>query len=253
MKKLIKLILFLSVIIYITIGTYFYIIQDSLVYNPKPKAPNTLKEKIFKIDGELIHATLVNSEKDIAIIYFGGNAEDVDYNYSKFSKVFSKYTVYLVQYRGFANSSGIPTEKNLYSDALYIYDYLKKKYKSITVIGRSLGSGVATYLASKREVKKLILVTPFDSIENIAKSRFNIYPISLMLRDKFDSLSRIKDIKSPTLIIYAQNDETVKKERTDNLVKEFPNSQLIIKTVKDAGHSSILEHESYYIYMKEFL
>ncbi|WP_373072766.1 alpha/beta hydrolase [Sulfurimonas sp.] len=195
---------------------------------------------------------MVNEGQKKAIIYFGGNAEDVEYNFLRFTMTFKKHTVYLVQYRGYLNSTGIPNEKSLYSDALHIYDQIKNRYESVSVIGRSLGSGIATYLASKREIEKLVLVTPFDSIEKVAQQKFKIFPISLMLRDKYDSASRIEDIDTDTLIIYAQNDMTVYNERTKELIKEFPKSQLSVKLLKNETHNSVLENVEYYTYMKKF-
>jgi len=253
MKKFIKSFLSISITSYILIGSYIYFNQDKLLYFPTPKAQNTYKEKIFINQNESIYATLINEGKEKVIIYLGGNAEDVDTNYHKFSKAFKQHTIYLVQYRGYANSTGTPIEKNLYADALFIYDAIKDKYKDISVIGRSLGTGVATYLASKREVNKLVLVTPYDSIESIAQSRYFYYPISILLRDKYDSISRIDAIKAPTLIIYAQNDETIRKKHTDKLVSQFPSSQISIKTIENTGHSSILESPKYYTLIKEFL
>jgi esterase/lipase len=227
--------------------------QDAILYHPKPKGLNNFKEKVFNNEGESIHATLINEGHEKAIIYFGGNAEDVDYNYLQFAMTFKKHTVYLVQYRGYLNSTGKPTEKNLYSDALYIYDQIKNDYEDISLIGRSIGSAIAAYLASKREIEKLVLVTPFDSIENVAQQKFKIFPISLILRDKYDTLSSVKDIDAKTLIIYAQNDKTIDYERTDKLIKKFPKSKVNVKILNNETHNSIFGNMNYYLYMKNFI
>ena len=253
MKKLLKSLLLFLLTTYIISAILIYFLQDKLLYFPTKKAKNNYKESVFINNGESIHATVVNPKNKKAIIYFGGNAEDVDANYPHFSYTFKKHTTYLVQYRGYGNSTGEPNEKNLLSDALHIYDTIKTKYKSISVIGRSLGTGIATDLASKREVEKLVLVSPYDSIKSVAKDILFIYPISLILKDKYDSLSKVDTIKAPTLILYAQNDKTIKKEHTDNLVKTFPPSQVTVKTINHETHNSILQNSDYYFYLKKFL
>jgi len=240
------------VIAYLSFGLFLFIAQDNFLYFPTPKTNNNYKQKIFINEDESIYTTVLNSGNKKAIIYFGGNAEDVDNNANIFTKIFKNHTVYLVKYRGYGNSTGKPREQNLYSDALYIYDSIKFKYKDISIIGRSLGSGIATLLASKREINKLTLITPFDSIKNIAQKQIPFYPISLLLRDKYDSISRVHLIKAPTLILTAQNDKIIDKSYSDNLANKFLPSQLTMKIINNEDHNSILYNTKYFNLIKEF-
>lgn len=247
--------LFIAILLfYILIGIFLFFKQESFLYFPTQNT-NTIiyTEKIFTNEDESIHVTILNEGEDKAIIYFGGNAENVNNNASKFSYIFHDYTVYLVSYRGYNNSTGTPSEKNLYSDALYVFDSIKKQYENIFVIGRSLGSGVATFLASKRDINKLVLITPFDSIINVAQEKIPFYPISIILKDKYDSLSRVDFIKAKTLILSAQNDRVIDSHHTQNLINKFPKSQLTSKTIENENHNSISNNKEYYDSLKEFL
>ena len=87
-----------------------------------------------------------------AIIYFGGNAESMAQSSDEIARQFPAFTVYLMDYRGYGRSTGEPSEEGLYSDALKLYDTMKSKYESISIGGRSLGSGIAVYVASQRKV-----------------------------------------------------------------------------------------------------
>ena len=92
-----------------------------------------------------------------------------------------------MDYRGYGFSTGVSTEATLYRDALKLYDSVKSKHTRISLGGRSLGTAVATYVAAYREVSKLALITPFDSIVNVAQGKYPVYPVHLLLHDTFDS------------------------------------------------------------------
>ncbi|MCD4667657.1 MAG: alpha/beta hydrolase [Sulfurimonas sp.] len=252
MRRVIKSILSISFSVYFIIGLFLFIKQDNFLYFPTQKAESTYKKEIFTNEKESISTTVLNIGQNKAIIYFGGNAENVDNNINNFTEIFKDYTVYLVKYRGYGKSTGQPTEQALYSDALNIYDSIKNKYLNISVIGRSLGTGVATYLAAKRNIHKLALITPFDSMESVAQKQFPIYPMSLLLKDKYKSIDRVNKIKAKTLILMAQNDQVIKKEHTENLANKFPVSQITIEIIGNENHNSISSNKLYYTLLKKY-
>lgn len=252
MKKIMKLILSIFFSIYSILAIFLYIKQNDFLYFPTQKLETIYKEKVFINENESISTTVINFGQKQAIIYFGGNAENVDYNVNDFKNMFKDYTVYLIKYRGYGRSSGKPTEKALYSDALHIYDSIKNRYLNISVIGRSLGSGVATYLASKRSIDKLTLITPFDSIQSVAQAKFPIFPMSLLLKDKYKSIDRVHKIKSQTLILMAQNDQVIKNMHSINLANKFPTSQVTIEVIENENHNSISNNKLYYALLKKY-
>ncbi len=253
MKELFISIITISIIIYLISSIFLFIKQRDFLYFPTQQTKHPFNEEIFHNDDIKIKTTVLNKNNKNSIIYFGGNAENVDYNADIFTEIFPEHTIYLIKYRGYGGSTGNPKEKNLYLDALHIHDKIKSKYETVSVIGRSLGSGVATYLASKRDIDKLILVTPFDSIQNIAQEIFPLFPMSLLLQDKYNSIGRVRSIKSKTLIISAQNDQVIGKKHTEKLVNEFPTSQVIFKVVKGASHNSISDNQYYYELLQQFI
>ncbi len=237
-------------IAYVLIGILLYIKQRDFLYFPTEVIKTDYLQKIFSINGEKIHSTIINPKKQHAIIYFGGNAGTVDYNVEQFSKL-KEHTSYLVKYRGYSGSSGEPTEEGLYADALAIYDEIQSEYKSISIIGRSLGSGVATWLTSQREVEKLVLVTPYDSITNVAQERFSLYPVFLIIKDKYDSISSIKSINTATLILIAQNDTMISYARSQALVEASKNPKVVI--IPNTTHNSISDTTEYQQILQSFL
>lgn len=254
MKAIILTLLLLIVIGYILAALYLYINQRSMIYFPH-KGPSDLHDATFEIenDGHILKGWVVNPERQKAIIYFGGNSERIEGNIAAFQKLFPLYSLYLLNYRGFGESDGKPTEAGLYRDALAIYDQLKAEHPHISVIGRSLGSGVATWLAASRKVEKLILITPFDSAQQVAQKVYPYFPMSLLLKDKHDSWSRAHQIDSRILMIIASNDTIISREHSDRLAEQFKPQQLKVVVVEDATHNTISSHAEFYDSMQAFM
>ena len=225
---------------YLAACAILYFAQGSLLYHPTNEAAVPESAKIsLEIDGETLRILVRPADGPKALIYFGGNADDVSFNLYGFADSIPQTNLYLVNYRGYGGSTGSPSEQALYSDALAVYDFARTRHASISVLGRSLGSGVATYLAANREIEKLVLVTPFDSIVSVAKHQFPIFPVSLLLIDKFDSASRVKEVRASTLVLIAQNDSVIPRRNSESLIAHFPSNQIVVREIPGTSHDSI--------------
>ncbi len=174
-----------------------------------------------------------------AILYFGGNAEDVSVNLASFSEWFPDHALYLLHYRGYGGSTGSPTERNNESDAAALFRLVKVQHPDVAVIGRSLGTGVAVHLASEQPASRLVLVTPFDSIVGIAASEFPWLPVRLMLLDRYDSGKYAPGIRIPTTIIVAENDEIIPRASTELLLGRFRKGVASMTVIPGVGHNTI--------------
>jgi len=253
MKKIIKKISILLLLGYVGMGLFLYINQRDFLYFPTPDISTSYTDMVLQNEGEAINVIVLNKGYKNAILYFGGNAESMARSSDYIAQQFPTFTVYLMDYRGYGGSTGEPTEEGLYSDALKLYDTIKPKHDRISIGGRSLGSGIATYVAAHREVSKLALITPFDSIVNVAHGRYPIYPVSLLLHDKYDSKSRAKEIKAKTFIVLAQQDSVILRERTQQLINAFDPAQLEVTVIKNRGHNDISSDARYYKIMQDFI
>jgi pimeloyl-ACP methyl ester carboxylesterase len=204
-------------------------------------------------DGASLKIWHVARPGDRAVIYFGGNGDDVVWFIDDFAKAFPDRSVYLVNYRGYAGSTGLPTEKALLGDAEAVFDEVHATHSDVAVIGRSLGSGVAVHVAAIRDVTKLVLVTPYDSIESLAEAQFSWFPVSWLLQDKFDSRSRAKNVQSPVLVLMAENDGVIPRANSERLVAAFAPGLVSAKTIAGADHDSIVRSATYLAAMHEFL
>ncbi|MGH8129518.1 MAG: alpha/beta hydrolase, partial [Steroidobacteraceae bacterium] len=194
--------------VYVALCALLFLAQRSQIYFPVPESNAAgTKTMRFVHDGVDLKIWVVSRTGPKALIYFGGNAEDVAFNLTAFASAFPEHSLYLVNYRGYGGSTGSPSESGLTADAIAFYDHLRPRHPEISVIGRSLGAGVAVQLASVREVDRLVLVTPFDSLVNVARAHFSYIPVGLLLRDRYDSASRVRAIEAKTLIVIAGSDE----------------------------------------------
>ena len=242
------------ILLYLVVGLFLYLRQRYFLYYPTPKIIAANYKNIFlENENEKINIIVLNEGHENAILYFGGNAESMAQSADYIAGQFPAFTVYLMDYRGYGLSTGEASEEGLYSDALHLYDSVKEKHARISVGGRSLGTAVATYVAANREVSKLALITPFDSIVNVAQERYPLYPVHLLLHDKYDSAGRAKEIKAATFIVIAQNDELIPRERTEALIDAFDPAQLETAVIENRGHGDISSDERYYRIMQEFI
>jgi esterase/lipase len=253
LKKIIKKISILLLLGYVGMGVFLYLNQRDFLYFPTADTSTAYKNMILQNEGASINIIVLNEGYENAILYFGGNAESMAQSSDYIAQQFPTFTVYLMDYRGYGSSTGEPTEEGLYSDALKLYDTIKVKHHRISIGGRSLGSGIATYVASKREVSKLALITPFDSIVNVANGRYPIYPVSFLLHDKYDSKSRVKNIRAKTFIVIAEDDSVILRERTQKLIDAFDPAQLEVTIIKNRGHIDISSDAKYYKIMQDFI
>ena len=134
--------------------------------------------------------------------------------------------ILLISWRGFSGNKGSPTEKNLYEDADAAIKWLNKKNvknNKIVLYGESLGTGVAVEMAKKNNFNSIILESPFTSIENSAKIYYPYLPVKFLLKDRYDSISKIKKINSPILIMHGEKDEVVPFSMGKELFKQANN------------------------------
>lgn len=242
MRRVLSSLLLVVVLAYAAACAALFFFQRSLLYFPQPAQVAT---PLLPVEGRpgvvASHRALAGPQ---AVIYFGGNGEDVSQNLAPLAQAFPAHAIHLMHYRGYGHSTGKPTEADIAADALALFDQVQRGHPQVTVIGRSLGSGVAMRLASQRPVARLVLVTPYDSIEDIAAARFAIFPVRWLLLDKYASWRYVPQVlaqvRSLVTMIAAEHDEVIPRESTEKLFKRFPAGRATLHTLPGTGHNDIL-------------
>lgn len=255
-------------IVFVLTLFYFYFTQENYIYYPQKitknysdgvtKSNKNAEDVIIETDGKIkIHGWYIRQNtttKSPLLIYFGGNSEEVSYlvNEGKFEG----YSLLIMNYRGYGLSEGKPNEKNILGDALKIYDYAIKRNdvdkSNIIIMGRSLGTGVATFLSSKRICKAVILTSPYDSMTSVAQEKMPFLPIELISRNKYKSILLASQIKYPLLAIVGNEDSTIPNWHSKKLLDSW-GGQTKYMILEKEDHNSIMESNLYWKTINEFL
>jgi fermentation-respiration switch protein FrsA (DUF1100 family) len=175
------------------------------------------------------------------VVFFQGNAGHLGYrNYKVRPWLDAGYGVLMVGYRGFGNP-GSPSEEGFYSDSRAAIEALNKlgvPDKAMVFYGESLGTGVAVQMATEYEAAGLILESPYTSVPDVGANRYPLVPVHFLLRDQFDSLSKIKDVHTPLLLMHGEIDQVVPAKFGRQLF-DAANEPKQAAFFPDAGHNDV--------------
>ncbi len=246
MPRIIAGVLLGIAILYACLCAVLFLFQRSLIYYPQPgsDAGDPLVTRL-KTDAGDVLVTTRPADGPGALVYFGGNAEDVALSLPDLERAFPGRSLYLLHYRGYGGSAGSPSETALLSDAQTLLRRVHSMHKDVIVMGRSLGSGIAVRLAALNQVELLILVTPFDSMVKVAAAHFPFVPVGLLLRDRYDSFKYAPAVTAPTLLLAAGEDEIIPRDSTERLRSSFGRARVRYVVVPGMGHNTISTSPEY--------
>lgn len=204
-------------------------------------------EEIFLVgqdEGKLNALYFKANTSQGVIIYFHGNKG----NLTRWGDVVSPMTAYgydvlVMDYRGFGKSTGKRNQSNLLADAELFYNWCKERYEEDQIIlyGRSLGTGLASYLAGKNEPQQLILETPYYSLAKAAQRFYPIYPSKLALRYNFRSFKYLRDAKCPISIFHGTEDSVVPYEQGMELAESLLPKKVNFVTIEGGEHRNLAD------------
>jgi pimeloyl-ACP methyl ester carboxylesterase len=178
------------------------------------------------------------------VVYFHGNGEQLSDLEGVAEALQARGLGFLgVEYPGYGWAEGAPTEGGIYAAAERGLAWLRETHRvgpeRVVLMGRSLGSGVAVEMARRGHGARLILVSPYTSMGDMAAAVFPLLPGRLLVRDRFDSLSKVAELKLPTLVVHGDRDEVVPASQGRTLARAIPGAELV--DVPQAGHNDVLE------------
>lgn len=251
-RKIIFRWLKIIIIVYSSIGIALYYLQERFLFHPEKLSNAYVYE--FKIPFEELNIPFNNTDtinmikffpadsvRRGVVVYFHGNRENIE-RYAKFASNFTKhgYEVWMEDYPGFGKSTGERTEKKLYEQALQIQQMAAGKYgkDSIILYGKSFGTGIASYVASGSDCKRLILETPYYSIPALFSCYAPIYPTAAMSTYKIPTYKFLQEVNYPVSIFHGTGDGVIPYRcaaRLKTVLK--PTDEFI--TIKNGTHQNL--------------
>ena len=221
MLKFLNISILILVTFYLFILLFMFLFQRSFMYHPDVKNSDDVQINFNYKE------VFIESEKNIllkswfsfsdtnkkTILFFHGNAGTLDariYKLNELKKINTNFLI--ISWRGFSGNNGKPTEQGLYKDAQKAVEWLEKKginKKNIILYGESLGTGIAIELATKDEYSGIILESPYTSMIDMGKRFYPFLPISILQKEKYNSLKKLSMIKSPILVLHGKSDKLV--------------------------------------------
>lgn len=252
------------VILYVLMLLLLVSCQRSMVFHPNEEKPTLAQYNAT----EIAHEVNVTTEDNLTLhgwafdkpqgkylmVYFHGNAGHFG-GRTHDARMFNDlgYPVILTEYRGFGGNPGKPTEEGFYKDARAWISWAKETYpnKEIVLYGESLGTGVSSKMAAEYDLAGVILEVPFTSVTDVAQDRYWYFPVRLLVFDKFDTLSRIKQIEEPILIMGGEQDQVVPGEHA-RIIFDAANEPKTLYFEPRSDHFQIYDYDGLK-YVRDFM
>lgn len=255
-----------AIVAYAAIMAVVWFAQERLLFYPQPVAVQphapvgwTLQSfEHVTADGTRLAGVLVRppQARPPVVIYFGGNAEEVTMSADEAAATYGERAVLFLNYRGYGQSAGTPSEKALVSDALEVFDALAARTDldmgRVAIHGRSLGAGVAVQVAAARPVRCVVLTSPFASAVSVAAQLYWWLPVRLLMRHPFDSLARAPKARAPALFLVGSDDTLIRPAQSWRLADAW-GGPAERKTFTGFGHGDVHLHPGYARAIREFL
>lgn len=240
------------VIIYCIIGIILYYLQDYILFHPVQVS--TKKSYGFDVRHKEVNipystTSTINIVQFLAndsipkgvVLYFHGNKKNISW-YAKFAPYFTThaYEVWMIDYPGFGKSTGPFTEQNLYDWAFTLYKLARAKYepRNIIIYGKSMGTGIASQLASIRNCRHLILETPYYDMPSIINNYLPIYPVNKMIHYRLPTYKYLQDVTAPVTVFHGTDDWIIPYRNAKRL-KPYLKPRDTFLTIKGGSHNDL--------------
>ncbi len=245
---------------YLALCILVYFIQRSLIYFPdesRPATPSGAQSlQLSTADGETIEAWYWQGTRPLDVLLFHGNAGHRGHRLVWARRIRSMgYGVMLPDYRGYGGSTGSPSEEGLYQDGEACMAWLKENGRPVPVLfGSSLGCGVAVEMARRHEAPVLVLQSGYTSMTDVGGAAYPFLPTRLLLKDRFDNLDKIGDVKCPLLCLHGEDDDIIPMKFGRRLYEAAHQPKRWVQ-LADTGHNDMWDapDDGYWAAVSAFL
>lgn len=245
------------IIIYILLLTGFYFFQQLFFFHPR-KLPADytfhFKQKFeeYSLPHDAFSVTdivkfLPEDPAKGVILYFHGNRDNIE-RYAKYADIFTNngYECWMLDYPGFGKSTGTLNAENMKRQAIHIYLLAHSRFKKeqIIIYGKSMGTGPASYLASVRDCRRLLLETPYYSLSSLASHFVPFLPVNWLIKINFNNGESLKNVAAPVFIFHGTDDKTIPVTNAERLKAVLKKEDRFIK-IEGGEHNGLADSAQY--------
>ncbi len=256
----------IAIAVWTGFAVILYLAQDRLIFQPTrtlASVPSAIGLEYEDVslqtpDGQRLHAWFVPAEDaDGVVLFLHGNAGNISHRLASL-EIFNRLglSTLIIDYRGYGDSQGEPSEQGTYSDAETAWNHLTLDRGidagNIIIFGRSLGGAIAAWLGARVEPAGVILESVFVSLESLAKQYYPYMPIDLLLRSRYPTREYMAAISAPTLLIHSRDDELIPFHHARQL-QQAGNERVELRAIQ-GGHDDgfVLSGDEYIDIIRQF-
>lgn len=256
MRKRNILALGVFVMFYVALGVYLTLNQEKVAYHPFSQDFESCASfvGVEKVAYQGTRMYVKNLGGKPTVVLYHGNAGSACDRYF-YADMFSKigYGYIIVEYAGYSNDERKPSHELVKQDVEHVVSYLEESEpSSVFVVGESIGTGAAAYHTSLSSPEKLLLISPFTDLKDIARNNFWFYPTSIMVHNAFDNVTALKSYTGNTMVIHGTADNIIPHKLGEKLFLSLSGDTEMI-SIEGAGHNDLFAYEETYTKINEFL
>lgn len=246
----------LFVIFYIALGAVMYFFQERLVYQPSVQdfAQCPALSDALQISHQGTRVYVGKEGKGAVVIYHGNAGSACDRVYLANAVASAGYRYILPEYSGYSNDPEKPSHVRIKTDVRNVVDLLETSgLDSVFVIGESVGTGIAAYHASVAPPERLLLVSPFKNLTEVARHHYWFYPVSFLIDDAYRSDELLRDYKGSVLVMHGEEDEIIPYESGKRLYESLVSEKKEFVSLPNVGHNDVFTATEAFVTLQRFL
>lgn len=241
---------------YFFFGALLYFKQKSFVYYPDNRDFESCPEFFGyeKINHQGTRFYFRQNSENLVVFYHGNAGSACDRGFLR--PIFEKnnFSLIFVEYAGYSNDSRQPSAELILNDVHNVINFIQNNnFNKIIVIGESLGTGPASFHVKSGKVDYLALVAAFPSLKEVARSKFPIYPTSLMLKENYDNEKWLENFRGQALFFHGQRDLVISPRLSRKLFEKTPTEEKDYWLIEKAGHDDIWISHTFQSKLADFL
>lgn len=256
-KVIIKKILLWLLLIYSGLAAVLFAFQARYIYQPDTSDFNDCAafSDAIKNTFETSRGYLIERSPDKVIVFYHGNAgRACDRAFLDDSFRQQNYSVYFVEYSGYAEESAQPSFKRILQNVKDTSDFINSRgFTEVVVMGESIGVGPATYHSKLADIDNLVLIAPYTNLASVAAAHYPIFPMKLLLLNNYTPDVWLSDYNSRVTFIVAEHDEVTTYKLGIELFEIASSDEKELRIVSDGGHNTLYDSEQFWVYLHEAL